>query len=213
MSPAEAQPASLSAVLPMLFAHGIGPLYMAGLAFLAVAVAISDLRVRRIPNAWLLAGLGYALALLCALAFMSGPAMALRGLMMGLFGMLVGGLACLPGYMARQMAAGDVKFMMVIGFFLGPMGAVFALLNAALVGGLWALGIAWRSGGLGHVWHNLKFMARSAWLSGLRDVGWDLSSAGALRMPYGVALSIGACSVIAWQVLRSPTLRAALLGD
>lgn len=201
---------TLTAPVSSLFSNGIGPAYLLGLAVLSLAVAVSDARAHRIPNAYLAAGLLYALLLLGALASTRGPAFALRGLGMGLFGMLLGGLLSAPGLFARQLAPGDVKFMMVIGFFLGPIGAVFALLNAALVGGVWALVLAWRHGGLRLLGHNLKFMARSAYLSGFKDVGWDLRQAGAVRMPYGVALAVGAWSVIAWQVTRSQSLRAAL---
>ena len=101
-------------------------------------------------------------------------------------------IVLLPAYALRQVGAGDVKLMMVFGFLLGPIGAAFTLLTGALIGGVWALWLSWRSAGLGHTIGNMKMMARSAWLSGVRSMEWDLRSAGAVRMPYGVALSAGA---------------------
>ena len=181
---------------------GIAPFLFTGLALLCAAVAWSDFRSRRIPNAWLAGGLLYAFIVLTWFALPGGFALWWRAIGFALLGMLIGFGLSWPALFTRQLAPGDVKFLMVIGFFLGPIGAVFALLNAALVGGVWAMVLAWRHGGLAHVGHNLRFMARSAWLNGFRHIGWDLRSDGALRMPYGVALAVGAWSVIAWQLWR-----------
>lgn len=177
---------------------------------LGLAVARSDLKHRRIPNDYLLGGLLYATAIFIFFTVPGGWKLTAQALGFALLGMLMGMGLMAPALIYRQVAAGDVKFMMVIGYFLGPFGAIFALLNAALIGGLWALWIAARSGGLGNVWRNLRFMGRSLWLSGFSRVGWDLSSAGALRMPYGVALALGAWLVIAWQLGRHPAVRGAL---
>lgn len=179
----------------------LGFWYMGGLAALGVAVAWSDFTRQKIPNVFLLLALAYAACVLGWFSLQAGSAFLLRGLGFSLFGMVIGTLMLLPALFTRQVAPGDVKFMMVIGFFLGPLGAVFALLNGALVGGLWALAIAWRHGGLRHALHNIRLMWHSGWLSGFRELGWDLRSAGAIRMPYGVALAAGAWSVIAWQLL------------
>lgn len=122
------------------------------------------------------------------------------GLLRALMGFLVGCFLLLPAYFIRQVAAGDVKLMMVFGFILGPKGAVLALLNGAIIGGIWALMIAWQQGGLGHLVYNLKFMARSAYLTGFKEMGWDLRNEKAIKMPYGVALSVGAAFVSFWQL-------------
>lgn len=122
------------------------------------------------------------------------------GLLRGLMGFLVGCFLLLPAYFIRQVAAGDVKLLMVFGFILGPKGVVLALLNGAIIGGIWALSIAWQQGGLGNVFYNIKFMARSAYLTGFKEMGWDLRNEKAIKMPYGVALSIGAALVAIWQI-------------
>ena len=43
------------------------------------------------------------------------------------------------------------------------------------------------------------FIWQEAYLSGFKDMGWDLRSEGAIAMPYGVALSVGAILVTLWQ--------------
>lgn len=187
----------------------LASLLFAGLAVLGAAVAWSDLRTRRIPNAWLLVGLVYAFAVLTVHTWPGGFGLWWRAVGYGLLGMVLGLGLSWPALYARQLAPGDVKFLMVIGFFLGPIGAVFALLNAALVGGVWALWLSARHGGLRHALANLRYMGRSLYLSGGRTIGWDLRSAGAVRMPYGVALAAGAGLVIAWQLGRHhPALQA-----
>lgn len=174
-----------------------------GVLVLGLACSWHDLKSRRIPNRALLLSLGYTAALHALLFLALPPVTALRALGWSVVGLLLGGLLLGPGYAARQVGAGDVKLLMVFGFALGPIGAVFTLLNGALFGGLWALWLSWRHGGLGRLWSNLSLMARTAYASGFRDFGWDLRSAGAVRMPYGVALSAGAGSVALWQLWRS----------
>ncbi len=173
---------------------------LSGLLVLAVLVSISDFRMRRIPNLLLLLALIYAAALLAVFSMMHGVTFFFRGLMMSLLGMLMGWFFLYFPYRLRQVGAGDVKLMMVFGFYLGPMGVALALLNGALIGGLWALALSWRHGGLGQMFSNLRLMWQSAWLSGFREMGWDLRSAGAVAMPYGVALSAGAALVALWQI-------------
>jgi prepilin peptidase CpaA len=50
------------------------------------------------------------------------------------------------------------------------------------------------------VLYNLRNMARAAYASGFKELSWDLRSAGAVTMPYGVALSAGAVIVAVWQL-------------
>lgn len=175
----------------IVFSHFVLAL-LVGLIVMCLAVSISDYRFRRIPNSYLLAGVVYVLLVFIAMAFYVPVSNLLRGFMMNIFGLVLGVMFLLPPYLAKQLAGGDVKLGMVIGFFLGPKGAILSVLLGAMVGGVWALVLAWQIGGLNHLWYNLKFMARSAYLSSFRDMGWDLQSPGAIKMPYGVALSAGA---------------------
>lgn len=173
---------------------------LVGLLVLAVTVSISDYKYRRIPNKYLLSALVFALVVFLSMFFFFPFKQVALGLLRNLMGLLVGCFLLLPAYFIRQVAAGDVKLMMVFGFFLGPKGILLALLNGAIIGGLWALVIAWQQGGLGNVFYNIKFMARSAYLTGFKEMGWDLRNEKAIKMPYGVALSIGAALVAIWQI-------------
>jgi prepilin peptidase CpaA len=167
---------------------------------LAVGVSYFDFRERRIPNKLLAAALCFGFAVYGWAAVIVGIDVIGRGLMYALLGVAIGLIVLLPAYALRQVGAGDVKLMMVFGFLLGPIGAAITLLTGALIGGIWALFLSWRSAGLAHTFGNMKMMARSAYLSGLRTVQFDLRSAGAVRMPYGVALSASAALVALWQL-------------
>lgn len=173
---------------------------LGGVVVLSTLVAWQDFRCRRIPNHFLLWGVVYALSVFFAMALFLPIGDVFKGFLFSLVGVAIGGFFLYVPYRYKQVGAGDVKLMMVYGLFLGPKGVILALLNGALVGGVWALALAWRIGGLKHVWYNLKFMARSIYLSGGKEMGWDLRSEKALAMPYGVALAAGAVSVAVWQL-------------
>lgn len=173
---------------------------LSGLILLSIAVSITDFKYRRIPNQYLLIALVFAVAVYLAMGTVLPIKDVFKGVLFAILGFLIGGLLLLPPYMLKQVAAGDVKLMMVFGFYLGPKGIILALLNGAIVGGIWALVLAWQIGGLSHMLYNLKFMARSAYLTGFKELGWDLRNQEAVKMPYGVALSIGAISVALWQI-------------
>lgn len=158
---------------------------------LSLAVAWSDYRYRKIPNNYLLMAISLEIVVFIAMFVLFPFKFVIKGLMVSIIGMLIGGLSLYFPYKHKQVGAGDVKFMAVIGLLLGPKGAILSLLIGAMVGGLWALVLAWRIGGLGHMWYNIKFMARSAYLTGFREFGWDLRSEGAVAMPYGIALAAG----------------------
>jgi prepilin peptidase CpaA len=175
-------------------------LLMTGLLFTGALASYHDWRAHRIPNAVVLGGLIYALAVFAALVVDSGMAAMPTVLRHGLLGLLVAALVMFVPYRLRQVGAGDVKLMMMFGFYLGPVGGMLALLNGALIGGIWALWISWRRQGLAKAWANMKLMGRTAWVSGFQELGWDLKSAGAVTMPYGVALSAGAALVAVWQL-------------
>jgi prepilin peptidase CpaA len=180
--------------------HNFSIFLLVGLILLACVVSLFDFRSRRIPNAALAAALVYALGCYAIAAAGGGGMFALKAVGFGLLGMLLGLLMLYPAYATRQVGAGDVKLMMVFGFYLGPIGGALALLTGALIGGVWALAISWRIGGLRHTFRNLRNMAVAAYASGFKELSWDLRSAGAVTMPYGVALSAGAVLVAVWQL-------------
>jgi prepilin peptidase CpaA len=169
---------------------------LCGALVLCVFVSVHDYKYRKIPNKYLIIASLFAISVFIAMCFYLPPAKVAKGFFFSLMGSLIGGMLLFAPYKLKQVGAGDVKLVMVFGLFLGFKGTMLSILVGAMVGGAWALGLAYRYGGLSHMWHNMKFMARSAYLSGFKDMGWDLRSEGAIAMPYGVALSIG-CALIA----------------
>ena len=101
------------------------------LAFVS-AVAVVDLRTRRIPNRLALTGA------VCGLASNLATAGAAGALMSGA-GLLVGLAMFLPFYLLRGMGAGDVKAMAAIGAFVGVKGALVAAGWTLVAGGIAAL--------------------------------------------------------------------------
>ncbi|MBB3117011.1 prepilin peptidase [Pseudoduganella violacea] len=97
---------------------------------LLLQAAITDLAWRRIPNLLVLGGLLLAFALRWKLNLPLLPALG---------GMAAGALLFLPLYLRGAMAAGDVKLLIMVGAFTGPLGALQIAWLAFLIGGVLAL--------------------------------------------------------------------------
>ncbi len=157
-------------------------------AILLGAAAWTDVRLRRIPNALTMTGIGLALAL----RFLSGPGLALDGLT----GALLAFVLALPFFVLGVLGGGDAKLLMAIGTFMGPQKLVGALLVIAVVGGLLGLADALRKGILLPVLHNCWDILRHWATLGRRGANRTLASTGALAIPYGVAIAVG--SLVWW---------------
>ena len=155
----------------------------AALVLLVCAAAWSDVRSRRVPNRLTVAGLLIALSLRVLLGLLPlwqgvlGAGLAL-GISIVLFALgIIGG--------------GDAKLLTAVGAFLGPAGFVGALAVSCVVGAAMALGDAadvvafWRAFGRGS--------ARR------------VSTPGALTVPFGVAIAVGA---ITWRFAGTEILGA-----
>lgn len=150
--------------------------------------AVTDLAVRKIPNALVLSGLLLALILhLLGGAHGSPVAHWMAGALAGFF-------LFLPLYQMRGMAAGDVKLMAMVGSFVGPLAAFKVGLLAFLMGGVMGLillliSARWRDG-----MRNLATICRPLLL---RMLGVPLlpvplaSGASVGGMPYGLAIALG----------------------
>lgn len=174
---------------------------LVGVVVLSCFVTYYDFKYRRIPNKLLLWASGYGLLVFILMAFYVPLGMVSKGFLFSLLGLMAAGAFLYVPYKYKQVGAGDVKLVMVLGLLMGFKGVILSILVGAMIGGVWALGIAWRNGGLGHMWYNMKYMAKSMYLSGFKEMSWDLRSEGAVAMPYGVALSAGAMLIATQQLL------------
>jgi len=106
-----------------------------------IAIAVMDLRIRKVRNWMVLLGLGVGL-----LALAAGMQPFQVSAWKALLGMLVAFAALLPFYALRWMGAGDVKFAAVIGLWLGLSPALLGiwLVGSLLAGVHGVLVLAWR---------------------------------------------------------------------
>lgn len=155
---------------------------------LAVLAAWWDIRTRRIPNALTLTGFVVALGLRALGGFDEVTA--------GLLGALVAFGVSVPLFVVRGLGAGDVKLLTACGAFLGPGRLLNALLITAIVGGLMALIAILRRGALVQTLRNCRDIVLATFSPARRAEIPTLSSPGAITVPYGVAIAIGALA--AW---------------
>ncbi len=158
--------------------------------------AAQDLAARRIPNR--LVGAGLVVALL--VHGLAGPPWAIVA--SGLAGAATGLALFLPLYLARGMAAGDVKLMAMVGAFAGPRAAGEIVLATCCIGGLIALAMLAVRGELRLALRNVAAL--------LRPLLWRLAGAPLVPvpaagpasvggMPYGVAIALGTALVLFWR--------------
>lgn len=160
------------------------------LLLLVSIAAVNDLATRRIPNRLLLAGMVSAL-LLYLLSARPGEL-----LMSAVGGMALGLALFLPFYLLRGMAAGDVKMMVVVGFFTGPDEALQIAVLSWCAGGVMALLLVLLHGQLRPVLGNLhRLLLRTMTSGSVLPVAVEPTSVGS--MPYGVAIAVGTIITLA----------------
>ncbi len=121
------------------------PVLLAALAAWALALAVDDVRHRRVLN-----GALAPVAMLALAARASGGwAGCELSLVNGLIGALLGLLLWLPGYGLKQCGAGDVKCAMVMGLVLGASRSLEANLLGFLLLGLMSV-VVLATGRRGH---------------------------------------------------------------
>lgn len=102
---------------------------------LSILVAIAsafDIRLRRIPNELLVAGLALALV-------WRGAIGGWDGLSAGVIGFALGLLLLLPGWLLKFTGGGDVKLFGVVGAFVGTPTILYAFALSTGVGALFGL--------------------------------------------------------------------------
>ena len=172
----------------------IGLAALIGLLALAV---VTDIRRGRIPNLLVVLGV-IAAVLFNGIAepglgvlddFLPGS-IGLAPLMQGL---MVGFVCLLPLYALRAMGAGDVKLMMVIGAFLGPLQTFGVVVLTFAAGGVLALAMALWQRSFRQLVLNLRFMLTTSAISaaGGTNPRFEPLQHTAGRMPYAVAIAAG----------------------
>ncbi|HJV26059.1 MAG TPA: prepilin peptidase [Aromatoleum sp.] len=165
--------------------------------FVALAASVlTDIRARKIPNQLIVATLISALAFQ-ALAkpgdsFLAADGGAI-GLTSALAGIAVGFAALFPLYALRAMGAGDVKLMMMVGAFLGPLQTLGVVVLTFAAGGVLALVMALWQRSFKQLAINLRFMLTTSAVSAAtgNSPRFEPLQQTAGRMPYAVAIAAG----------------------
>lgn len=174
------------------------------LTVLVIAIAVFDLRERRIPNFIVLPAL---LVGLFVHVFDSGWA----GLAFSLIGAGTGFVILLIPYLVKGMKAGDVKFLMAIGSFVGATSVIRVLLVTLLCYPILAAIVVIREGKLKVTWLRFRrllfyfvgFFLASFRLYAMRLESLDDQSVASATTPFGVAIAIGTLISIYTAFLRS----------
>jgi prepilin peptidase CpaA len=167
----------------------------AALAALLGLAAWFDLRCRRIPNVLTVAGLGVALLLRGVLG--------VSALVDGVEGAGLALLLSLPPFSLGMLGGGDVKLLVAVGGFMGPVRLIGAFLMIALVGGALALLEALRRRALRKVASRSFAVVTSLMFLGRFGYRPTLESQSAMTVPYGLAIGVGS---LAWWFAAGGTL-------
>lgn len=162
------------------------PLILGLLGMLIMAVII-DLSVRKIPNIIIVFGLVTSLA--CQLVSIEGA-----GAFNWLIGVIIAFACFIPLYLARGMAAGDVKLMMAVGGFLGYPLIIKAVVCVFLSGGIIAIVFVIIKGRFNCLFDNMRVMFTDLYIkstSGVNVADDFVIKNSAGRMPYAVAIAVG----------------------
>jgi prepilin peptidase CpaA len=150
---------------------------------LATAAGWTDWRSRRIPNWLTVPGLVVGVAVSSWAGGWSGARTSLLGAALGL-------ALLLPFVLAKSLGAGDWKLAGALGAFLGPGRLLAVLFGAVLVAGAMAVVlIVWKRR-VGRTLRNLWHMLGALLTLHLPGSELTLENPQALKVPFGVAMSI-----------------------
>jgi prepilin peptidase CpaA len=157
----------------------------AAAAVLSLTGCVTDVKTHRIPNVLTFGGAAAGLVFHSFAGGASATAWSAAGLGVGL-------LLFLPLFALGGMGAGDVKLMAALGAWLGPAGAAWAALYAALAGGVMAIIVALARGylraALANIWTLLGFWR----FAGIRPLdGVTLATSKSPRLPYALPITAG----------------------
>ena len=159
---------------------------------LALVAAYTDLRWGKIFN---FVTVPFALLGLLLNSIESG----LEGCLLSLGGLGVGfGLWLVSSFLGRILGGGDIKLLMAFGALQGPGFLLLALGYGALIGGVMAVVVALRRGLLAKTFKNLgaSIYLRAAGVAPM-DMADAAETGGEVRLPYAIALGLGAMVTLA----------------
>lgn len=174
------------------------------LTVIVILVAIFDLRERRIPNLIVFPAALLGIALRCFESGLAGFIFSLKGIGLGFCLLLI-------PYLVKGMKAGDVKFMMAIGSFVGGAGIVRVLLITLLCYPALAIVAVLREGKLKVTWlrfrrilfNFLGFFVSSLKLYAMRLESADDEQVASATTPFGVAIAAGTLIALYSDFLKS----------
>jgi prepilin peptidase CpaA len=178
-------------------------LFLAFPLLLALWMAWSDVKSRRIPNyltfGCALAGLGYQLA--CH---------GLTGLADGSLGMGLGFILLIPFYIKGGLGAGDVKALAGLATWLGPLQTLYLFIYMGISGVflvvfvLFWRGLLWSK--IRQIWESLINLVLLCFLMRSYPVRHRTPTSAA-DIPYAVTLAMG-MAIVCWRGLRIKTFWA-----
>ena len=168
---------------------------------LAVAAGYTDVRWGKVFNA-----LTVPFALLGLILNTIGGGW--EGLLLSLGGLAAGfGLWLFSSFLGRILGGGDIKLLMAFGALQGPVFMLWTFVYGALIGGAIALVLALRRGMLLRTFRQL---GTSLYMRAVVKAPMDISGspgeitpvgdAAEVRLPYAIALGLGAMLVLALRV-------------
>ena len=151
----------------------------------ALAACVTDLRMRRVPNALTFSSAALGIA---AHAWHAG----VTGLLWGLAGCGLGLLLFLPLFALRGLGGGDVKLLAAFGASVGPRLVVWTALYGAIAGGVCAVVVTLGAGLFLRTVSNVRFILTQWHVAGVSPVdGFTLDNSSSPRLPYAVPLACG----------------------
>lgn len=162
--------------------------YVPTVAVLLVGVvaSVSDLRTRRIPNALTFGAAALGLVFHVVSGGMSGFGLSLAGLATGL-------AIFFPVFALGGLGAGDVKLLACIGAWLGPIGALWTAMYAAMAGGAIAFALVLVRGYARQAFSNIWLLLCHWRIVGIKPLP-ELTLERGLgpRLAYALPITVGA---------------------
>ena len=159
---------------------------------LSLTAAIWDLRVRRIPNWLVLAGIVAGVVWHVMESGWSGLGTAAEGLGLGFF-------LYFPLFLLRARGAGDVKLLAAVGSITGPANCFWIFFFTAILGGVIGLVLIAARGRVHRTFANIAVIARD--LTHLRapfesSPELDVKTTHGMRLPHGAILVAGVAAFL-----------------